>query len=249
MTKSSLAEKLDKLREGFLEELPSRVDFIEDDVLSLKNNESHDELFRKVHSLKGSAGTHGFQIITKIAHHMEDEMLRLVQKKMFNSSSAVDTLLKFIDLLRSTISAFSQNNQPPDDIEEQLDALLSQSHNKELNILVVDPSKVYASLIEYSLGDLAVNFTFVRDGLAALENLLISKYDLLITSLECSRLRGDSLVAALRLANNFNANMKVILITSCEKDKITNNKDFNFILDRNVVQDGSLTKIVSEMIG
>lgn len=66
--------------------------------------------------------------------------------------------------------------------------------------------------------------------------------------MECSRLRGDALVAALRLANNFNSKAKVILITSRTKDEIANNEDFDLIVDRNVVQDGSLNKIVSEMI-
>ena len=242
------AEILENLRKGYLADLPSRIDKIENEVMSIESNESYDELFREVHSLKGSAGTHGFHIVTKIAHHMEDEMMSLIQKKKFKSSSTVDRLLKFIDLLRDTITALSQDESPDKEIEEQLEALRSNLFDKELNILVVEPSKVYASLIEYSMEDLPVKFTFIDDGLQALENLLMNKYHLLITSMECSRLRGDALVAALRLANNFNSKAKVILITSRTKDEIANNEDFDLIVDRNVVQDGSLNKIVSEMI-
>lgn len=93
-----------------------------------------------------------------------------------------------------------------------------------------------------------VNFTFNDDGLPALDSLLINKYDLLITSLECPRLNGDALVAALRLLHNFNKNIKVILVSSRTQDKIANKDYFDVILDRKTIKDGGLNSIVKNLI-
>lgn len=82
----------------------------------------------------------------------------------------------------------------------------------------------------------------------ALDNLLLNKYDLLITSFECPRLNGDALIAALRLLRNFNKKIKVILVTSRSQDKIFNIDDFDAILDRKTIKDGGLNNIVKDLI-
>jgi len=244
----TISEMLDKLREGFLEDLPVRINKIESEIMSSQDTDAYDELFRMVHSLKGSAGSYNFHELTKIAHNMEDVMLFLMQKNRFAESSTVEILLSFIDVLRDTTAALIETKLAPPDIEERLDFLRGQVFKEKLNILVVEPSKMYASLIEYSLQGLPVNFTFLQDGLQALDNLLLHKYDLLITSLECTRLNGTALVAALRLAHNFNKKIKVVLITSKEKEKIINKDDFDSILDRKSVKEGELNKIVEAII-
>ena len=88
----------------------------------------------------------------------------------------------------------------------------------------------------------------MTDGFQALENLLINKYDLLISSLETPRLNGDALVAALRLVHNFNKDIDVFLITSRARDKITNPDDFDAIVDRKAVKDGDLKKLVNKIM-
>ena len=85
-------------------------------------------------------------------------------------------------------------------------------------------------------------------GLPAFDNLLPNKYDLFITSLECPRLNGDALIAALRLVRNFNKKIKVILVTSRSQDKIFNIDDFDVILDRKTIKDGGLNNIVKNLI-
>lgn len=82
----------------------------------------------------------------------------------------------------------------------------------------------------------------------ALEKLLLNKYDLLITSLECPHLNGDAVVAALRLVHNFNKDIEVVLITSRVKESITNKDDFNSILSRKEIKDGALNKVIKKII-
>ena len=245
---SDVSDLLEHLREDFLDDLPARVNLIEDEVMSSKNTDSYDELFRMVHSLKGSAGSHNFYVVTKIAHDMEDVMLTLMQRNEFGTSDTVDLLLKFIDILRDTIELLRVTKSEALDIDERLDFLRGQVFGDDLKILVVEPSKLYVSMIEHSMQGMPINFTFVPDGLQGLDNLLLNKYDLLITSFESSRLNGDALVAALRLVHNFNRKIKVILITSQAKDKIVNKDDFDEILDRNAIKNGGLKTIVEDMI-
>lgn len=249
MSEKSVADILEHLRESFLDDLPGRIIKIEDEVMSSRDAGSYDELFRMVHSLKGSAGSYNFHEITKIAHDMEDVMLALMQKDQFHKSSTLEILLKFIDVLRDTIDSLIETKTVPLDIDERLEILRGQVFEEEFNVLVVEPSKLYASMVEYSLEGLSINFTFTENGLQGLDNLLLHKYDLLITSLESSRLNGDALVAALRLVNNFNKHIKTILITSSAADKIANKDDFDAILGRKSIKDGDLTEVVKEMIG
>jgi CheY-like chemotaxis protein/HPt (histidine-containing phosphotransfer) domain-containing protein len=247
MSNISVSELLENLSQGFLDDLPMRVNKIEDEIMSSKESDTYDELFRMVHSLKGSAGSYNFHIITKIAHHMEDTMLALMQRGEFGTESTVNFLLKFIDILRETIQLLPETHLTEQGVDERLDFLRTQVFSESINVLVVEPSKLYVNMIEHTLQGLPINFTFVQDGLQALENLLLNKYDLLITSLESPRLNADAVVASLRLVHNFNRKIKVILITSRERDKIANREEFNEILDRKAIKEGSLKKIVGSM--
>lgn len=248
MTDTSITDLLAQLHQSFLEDLPARIDKIEAEIMASGDSDSYDELFRMVHSLKGSAGTYNFYGISDIAHSMEDVMLTLMQKQQFSSSSTVQILLKFIDLFRDTTESLKESKPAHHELEKRLAQLRQQVFCEQFKILVVEPSNLYARLIEHSLDGLSVDFTFVADGIHALESLLINKYDLLISSLETPRLNGDALVAALRLTRNFNKEIEVALITSRAREDIANPDDFNVIVDRNTVKDGGLKKWVNRVI-
>ena len=103
-------------------------------------------------------------------------------------------------------------------------------------------------MIAYNLEGLAVNVTYVDDGLPALDYLLLNQYDLLIASMECPRLNADSLVAALRLSHSSNRDIKTILITSRHEEQITNRVDFDIIMARKSVTEGQLKKTVESLL-
>lgn len=248
MSDTSVTDLLEHLREGFLDDLPSRVDAIEDEVMASKESDSYDELFRMVHSLKGSAGSYDFHVVTKIAHDMEDVMLALMQRNQFGTGFTVNILLKFIDVMRDTTTSLLATKTAPLDVDERIEFLRGEVFTKSFKVLIVEPSKLYASMIEISLKGLPIDFTVVSDGLHALDNLLLNKYDLLITALESTRLNGDALVAALRLVHNFNRRINAILITSRDANQITNRNDFNEILDRTAIKDGGLKSIVENLL-
>ena len=248
MTDISVNDLLAQLHQGFLDDLPARIDKIEAEIMSSHDSDTFDELFRMVHSLKGSAGTYNFYEISNIAHSMEDVMTTLMQKQMFSEPSTVQILLKFIDLLRTTTESFIHTKAAPRDLEESLVKLRQQVFGEKLKVLVVEPSKLYASLIAHSLENLSIDFTFVPDGMQGLENLLINQYDMLISSLETPRLNGDALVAALRLVHNYNKDIESILITSRSREAIANPDDFSAIVDRKAVKDGGLKRLVNKVM-
>lgn len=248
MSDISVTDLLDNLREGFLDDLPTRINVIESEVMASQDTDTYDELFRMVHSLKGSAGSYSFQVITKITHDMEDVMFALAQRNMFRTPSTLKILLSFVDILRDAVDLLIESKSPPLDVDERLEALADEVFSETISILVSEPSNLYASLIEFSLANLPIKFTFVQGGLQAMEKLLLNKYDLLITSLENPQLNGDALTAALRLVHNNNKDIEVILITSQSRDKIVNKDDFDAILERKSVKDGGLLKIVKKLI-
>ena len=248
MSDVSVNELLAQLHQGFLEDLPARIDKIEAEIMSSHDSDTFDELFRMVHSLKGSAGTYNFYEISNIAHSMEDVMMALMQKQQFSEPSTVQTLLQYIDLLRATTESLISSKSAPRDLEQRLANLRQQVFGEKIKVLVVEPSKLYASLIEHSLEGLSIDFTFVSDGMQGLENLLINQYDLLICSLETPRLNGDALAAALRLVHNFNKGISVFLITSRARENIANQGDFDAIFDRKEIKDGGLSKLVKKVM-
>ena len=248
MSDDSVNLILEHLRDTFLDELPSRISRIENEVMASAEANTYDELFRLVHSIKGSAGSYNFHIITKIAHDMEDVMQLLMKKDEFGTRSTIDLLLKFIDIMRDTAEQLISTKEPPLDVDERLKTLRDQLFSKSLNFLVVEPSKLYARLIEHSLNSMDINFSFKDDGMPALDDLLMYRYDILITSLECPRLNGDALVAALRLVHNFNKDIKVVLVSSRDKNLMANKNDFDAILDRKSIKEGDLVQIIKNLL-
>jgi chemotaxis protein histidine kinase CheA len=76
MLMDAIQALLHQLKLTYIGELPDRFDHIGNQILSLEqkgySQEHYNELFRQVHSLKGSGGTHELHIITSICHLMED---------------------------------------------------------------------------------------------------------------------------------------------------------------------------------
>jgi len=248
MDEASVSELLDGLRNNFLEELPSRINLIEDNILSLKNNNSYDELFRVIHSLKGSAGSYNLHEITKITHHLEDVMLYFAQKKILSAESSIDILLEYIDILQKTTTGLLENKTVFSNIEQLLSELYIRVFNETYEVLVVESSRSYSQLIENNLRGLPIQLTFATDGLLALEKLLVKKYSLLITSMETPPLNADALIAALRCTHSVNRDINALLITSYKLSNIQNKPMFLSILEKNIVKDNNLKKVVKKLL-
>ncbi len=92
---------LDALRKEFLNDLHGRIDDIEQLVLALPVHDRHEELYRHIHGLKGSGGTHGLELLSFACHQIEEEMKRLNAAGELAEEVRIRLLLDYIDVLRS----------------------------------------------------------------------------------------------------------------------------------------------------
>ena len=105
---TQIQEVLEKMRLVYLANLPQRLDTMESQVHKLKagdiHTESFDDLYRAVHTLKGTAGTYGLQIITEICKPFEDCLNAAHENGMSGSEQLENCCMHFIGLLREVIS-------------------------------------------------------------------------------------------------------------------------------------------------
>lgn len=245
MNNDAINELLESLKIEFLATLPERLTEIESLVLELSNNGDVENLLRIVHSLKGAAGTHGCHIFTKICHQMEDMMRVLSAENKMNSQQAVKILLEYNDLQNSALNIYNTNNDNFTSIDTRLNLLTTSTDNRQRKILVVEPSPLYASIIVSVLSSELTQITVVSDGFLALENLLMQSYDDIITAMEVPTLNGDALLSAIRLSQSKNKSINSILITTKAPSSVGSSSLFNHIVSRNVVNDGSLLKLLN----
>jgi chemotaxis protein histidine kinase CheA len=131
----------------FLDEFPGRCNDLEDAVMALERKQpgAFDELFRQVHSLKGTGGGVGVPIVTTICHQLESFM---GEAKSRFDREAVNTALVYIDLLRRTIPGTGREPAGIAAIESALDQMRVTSLSGRASILVVEPSLTVRSLYQ-----------------------------------------------------------------------------------------------------
>ena len=75
---ATLEDVLEQLRLEFIENSHEKLDMIDDLIGRLLDEEgeawreTYIEFQRQIHTIKGTAGSYGFQMVTEIAHSLED---------------------------------------------------------------------------------------------------------------------------------------------------------------------------------
>ena len=196
----------------YLEELPDKIQEIEQTALSFfqenHNADIYQELYRQVHSLKGTAGTYRLSIITKICHQFEDQLKEL-DVSVGVDAGELKSLLKYVDLLRSATELLQQGSDDFSDIDDFLVRRIQHGR-----ILLVSGSSTEEQLCRSIAENLSAQLVVIRDGYEALGRLLHEHFDILISSYELQGLNGLALIAALRLAKTENPIATVLLTSS-----------------------------------
>lgn len=205
------------MRRGFLDELPDRCDQIEDLILEMEKSpveqNAFNEIYRIVHSLKGSGGTHGLGIITAICHQLENLLTDSVANNKF-SQSLVTPALVHVDLLRQVRALGYEESPDYSAIETRLEELRQSTlHNRKAG-LIAESSVMMTRIYQASMENQPVQLTLVDNGLAALENLVHQPYDFAIIGRELNDLNGIAVISALRNSNGVNHKLPVVLVTS-----------------------------------
>lgn len=217
---------MQQLRLNYLDELPERVDELEQRALALKESEDFvpqfEELYRKTHSLKGTAGTYGLQIITSICHQLEESLVFIANDRLKVDDAFLDRCMVCFDLMRLAIRGAVQGKTSFPDVEQALTTMraLASDKDKRSTALLVEPSKFNCALYLGVLKNLPIRFSVVGSGYEALGLLLHKPFDLLITGFETQSLNGVALITALRLNPGVNQDIPAILLTSSSGIKI-----------------------------
>ncbi len=213
----SLESILSALRDDYLADLPTRLQEMESQVLDLEDSalfeEQYHALFGNIHSIKGSAGTHGLFILSRICHRFEDHLTANKELSVLTKEQ-VSHLFKFIDLLTSARELILNGNEVFTSIEHDLDELDVKVFKGVLRILSVGQSTSSNRLITNVLKNYSIQYVAMSDGLQSLDKLVHDKFDLMFIGLELPMLNGLAVIAAVRMSKSINSTMPIILLTS-----------------------------------
>jgi len=124
---------LQRFHATFFEESREGLDAMEAGLLALESGQQDPEIinsvFRAAHSIKGGAGTFGFDAIAALTHVLETLLDELRAGKRALEAAAVDAMLSSVDVLRALLRE-AEHGQPADPqavaaIKARLEAVLS----------------------------------------------------------------------------------------------------------------------------
>ncbi|MFI8716492.1 chemotaxis protein CheA [Stenotrophomonas sp. NPDC077464] len=124
---------LQRFHATFFEESREGLDAMEAGLLALESGQQDPEIinsvFRAAHSIKGGAGTFGFDAIAGLTHVLETLLDELRAGKRALEAAAVDAMLSSVDVLRALLRE-AEHGQPADPqavsaIKARLEAVLS----------------------------------------------------------------------------------------------------------------------------
>lgn len=204
---------LAEMQAGFLDELPERCDRIERSVMALERQQSDafNELYRQVHSLKGTGGMFGVPVITTICHQFETFISETNTR--FNQQAS-STALAYVDLLRKTAQPAGRDAAGVAAIEQALDRLRVRTLSGRASVLLVEPSDSMRKLYREVFTGKSIHLVTLNKGLEALERMLHEPFDLLVASRELPDINAIAVLAALRDSDGRNKDIPAILISS-----------------------------------
>lgn len=243
---------LAELRLSFVADLPSRLQEIEELILNLKNSgsfiEDYQDIYRHVHSVKGSAGTHGLHIISNICHVLEDKVIEVEGNQELISGEFVTRVLGFIDLLRSTLDLINDNVDDFSNIEVELERLGGKGSEYEFKGLLIMASALHREMVVNAFEKFPVKFHYATNGYDALGILLKEPFDLLVTNMEVSDLQGLALIGALRMSSNRNREIPSILLTTGKLHTYGRNMDPSYVIAKDAQLMKNLNVAASEIV-
>ncbi len=234
---------LKELKKEFLTNLVDVLDKMESLIKKLsleegsgdEKEEATKELWREVHSLKGSAGTYGFQFISNVCHSWEDLMAGHKRENLLGPALSAQ-YLDYVDLLRD----FQEGPEREiEKLEAKLLSLTSSEEKRPKRALVLESSSMMITVYYKELSHLGYQTSFAQDGYLAMGRLLNEKFDLIITSLNVPTINGVDLINTLKIVNGPNQLTKTILVTS------SHHKELKILNDNNYVT--SKDKIINEL--
>lgn len=201
-----LEAALSRLKQDFIEGSLEKLDEIDEIIDNIYNERGHrgDQFFqlqRDVHSIKGSAGTHGMHLLTLVAHRLED-FLEAAPRLNLEQWRAVQI---FIDEMRILVDLGK------DPAESERDAILarlphaqeettefSDQKKKKVTVLVVMPPGVQRKLIGKELAACGFDLSFTDRPVEAIRLVMDLQPDAVLSNQEFRNMTGIELAKVLQ---------------------------------------------------
>lgn len=104
----------------FLNEANEIVEGLENDLVLLEDNKSDSDLlnkiFRSAHTLKSSAGTVGFEVMSDLNHVAENLLEKVRSGKLDVTANMITVLLEFLDTIKIMLNNITEGNKENDGI-------------------------------------------------------------------------------------------------------------------------------------
>ncbi|MFH1687336.1 MAG: chemotaxis protein CheA [bacterium] len=122
-------DEMREIIEDFLVEADELVQFLDSAFVQLEAAPSDldllNEIFRAVHTIKGTSSFLGFEQVTNLSHKMEDILNKLRKSELTATAEIMDVLLQGLDLLKLLLKNVRNDVKEPVDIDEIIQRLSS----------------------------------------------------------------------------------------------------------------------------
>ncbi|OQW48899.1 MAG: hypothetical protein A4S09_13100 [Proteobacteria bacterium SG_bin7] len=204
-------------QKAYLERLNDDLADVECLILAYvgNNNDAHttSNLRRIVHSIKGTAGGYGFDVVSILAHRMED-LISLVELSEIPNDERIDRLMSLRDLMMGAVTAYGTGNETRImQIKNQIGVSLGPTNGTH-RVLLVDTSEVTLKLCVDALKRFRVDFGKESNGHDALGRLLKEKFDSVIISMHAPMIGATDLAFIVRNINGVNKRVTFSVVTS-----------------------------------
>ena len=119
---------LSRFREIFLQECAEHLGTMESDLLRIESCPADPELlnsiFRAAHSIKGGAGTFGFNSVAHFTHSLESLLDRMREGEIAPSPDLTRLLLRSVDVIKELLA--SSGDQPAAEVLSRSEAILAE---------------------------------------------------------------------------------------------------------------------------
>lgn len=204
-------------QKAYLERLNDDLADVERLILAYAGNSNHAEttndLRRIVHSIKGTAGGYGFDIISVLAHRMED-LISLVELAEIPNDERIDRLMSLRDLMMEARTAYGAGNDKRiNQIKNQIGVSLGPTSGVH-RVLLVDTSEVTLKICIDALKKFKIDFGKEGNGHDALGRLLKEKFDSVIIAMHAPMIGATDLAFIVRNISGLNKRIPISVITS-----------------------------------
>lgn len=255
-------DEFDLLADEYLRECQSTIDSLEADVISLTQPAQQlgilNSMARTIHSIKGAAGSYGFDVMSSICHNFEDR-LTAIQLSGGDIEGQIDGLLRYVDLLKAAARAYAlKRDSEIEKIRSQIGGHFLKivdrgaiAHRRK-RVLVIEKTRWFSGAINRHLstyGESEIEVASARDGYEGLGRLLKENFDCVIMSNMADWISGIELMKFISTSSTRNQKTPFVLLTSSDLKVQSGQEKRICVVEKDDHLDKNLKKVIESILG